>query len=411
MNKVLVLDSSKVTTLLIQEALQQGGFVCDLAQTYEEAEKLIAENNYFVGLSSVVLKGVKAGEGIDLFIKNNIPAIAVTSTLSEDVLKDLSKKDIVDYVLKKSEHIDYIVRTVRRVSKNRGLKVMVVDDSKSVRAWLSNILGRQGLTVLQAEDGADAAEIFDRNPDIKLVLTDYTMPRMDGVQLTAHLRTLRPSDELSVIVLSSDSKSGTAPLFLKIGANDFIHKSARIEEILCRVNSNLEILELIAESRDRANKDFLTGLWNRRYFFEKCEPVYKKCQEIGHGIALALLDIDYFKKVNDTYGHEAGDIVLKKFSTLLREYVGDKGLPARVGGEEFYVMLNSVAPDEIVPFLDGFRKQVEELTVSFNGQKIRFTVSIGVTSDAGGSLSNMISRADDLLYEAKTSGRNRVLSS
>ncbi|WP_419778325.1 diguanylate cyclase [Maridesulfovibrio sp.] len=409
MNKVLILDSSKVTASFLQRHLEKAGFSCDLAHSYDEAEKFIAEQDYFVGLSSIVLEGVPAGKGVDLLIENNIPAIAVTSTLNETVLDELSKKNIVDYVIKKSEHIDYIVRIVRRVFKNRNLKVMVVDDSKAVRSWLSSILEKQGLTVLQASDGQEASKVFYSNTDVKLVLTDYAMPEMDGVQLTAHLRTLRPMDELSIIVLSSDSKSRTAPFFLKTGANDFIHKSASVEEILCRVNANLETLELIAESRDRANKDFLTGLWNRRYFFEHSEPLYGSFAELGRGLSIAMIDIDHFKKVNDTYGHDAGDEVLKVFAKMLADYVGERGLAARFGGEEFAVVFDGLAPEDLHDFLEGFRRQVEELVIEYHGQVIRFTASIGFTTDMGESLSGMLNLADEQLYAAKTSGRNRVL--
>ena len=408
MKKVLILDSSKVTASLLRRHLENAGFSCDLAHSYAEAQKYISEQDYFVGLSSIVLEGVSAGKGVDLLIENEIPAIAVTSNLDENILDELSKKNIVDYVIKKSEHIDYIVRIVSRIFKNRNLKVMVVDDSKAVRTWLSSILENQGLTVLQAEDGEEASKVFYSNTDIKLVLTDYSMPNMDGVQLTAHLRTLRPMDELSIIVLSSDSKSRTAPFLLKTGANDFIHKSASIEEILCRVNSNLETLELIAESRDRANKDFLTGLWNRRYFFEHAEPQYSNYAKLGQGLSMAMMDIDHFKKINDTYGHDAGDEVLKNFAKMLADYVGEYGLVARFGGEEFAIVFNGLSPEELNDFLEGFRKQVEELEIEYNGQVIKFTVSVGFTTDMGESLSAMINLADEQLYEAKAAGRNRV---
>ncbi len=409
MAKVLILDSSKVTAAFIQNTLHHAGFSCDLAYSYGDARKLIAENNYFVGLSSIILEGVEAGRGVDLLLENKIPAIAVTSSLDEKVLTELSQKDIVDYVLKKNEHAEYIVRIVSRVYKNKGLKVMVVDDSNSVRKWISNILKRQGLEVLTAADGKEASKLFYKNPDLKLVLTDYTMPGMDGIQLTAHLRTIRPMDELSIIVLSSDSNSRTAPLFLKTGANDFIHKSASVEEILCRVNSNLESLELLEESRERANKDFLTGIWNRRYFFEYAEPLHQTAIQQDREVCLAIMDIDHFKRVNDTYGHDAGDAVLKSFSAMLKDYVGESGLAARFGGEEFTVILDNISIDEFENFLNGFRKLIESSPIKFKEDVIEFTISIGATSIKENSLTGMISRADDMLYEAKTSGRNKVL--
>lgn len=327
MDKVLILDSSKVTASFIQRTLHKADFVCDVAYSYNEGKQLIAENDYFVGISSLFLEGTESGGGLDLLLENGINAIAATSSLDDQVLSDLFKKEIVDYVFKKTEHAEYIVRIVRRVYKNKKIKVMIVDDSASVRIWMAKILRRQGLNVLTASDGREACKIFYSNPDIKLILTDYTMPEMDGIELTAHLRTILPMDELSIIVLSSDSHSRTAPLFLKTGANDYIHKSASIEEILCRVNANLDALELIEESRSRANKDFLTGIWNRRYFFEYAEPIYKKYSDEGCSLSLALMDIDYFKNVNDTYGHDAGDIVLKEFSAMLANYVGKGDWP------------------------------------------------------------------------------------
>nr|WP_203544888.1 diguanylate cyclase [Desulfovibrio sp. JC010] len=395
--------------MFIQTTLQKAGFDCDHANTYGRAQEFIAANDYFAGLSSMVLDGVEYGSGINLLLEHRIPAIAVTASLDEQVLKTLSTKNIVDYVLKKPDQADYIARIVSRVYKNQDVKVLVVDDSASVRDWISRILKRQGLKVLQAEDGKAATKIFYRNSDIKLVLTDYNMPEMDGLRLTAHLRTIRSMDELSIIVLSSDTKSRTAPLFLKQGANDFIQKGASVEEILCRVNSNLEFLELIQASRDRANKDFLTGLWNRRYFFEYGEPLYSQSFSADRELCVVMLDIDHFKKINDTFGHDAGDQVLIDFSALLAEFVGDLGLVSRFGGEEFTIILDGVQADGLMDFLEEFRAQVENFAVEFKGKIINMTVSIGATANMDESLTAMIGRADDKLYEAKRSGRNRIL--
>jgi len=395
--------------MFIQANLNKAGFVCDHASTYEKAQKLIAANDYFVGLSSMVLDGVEYGMGINLLLDHRIPAIAVTASLDDHVLDTLSKKNIVDYVLKKSDQTDYIARIVNRVHRNRGLKVLIVDDSSAVRDWISQILIRQGLTVLRAADGHEACKVFYQNNDIKLVLTDYAMPEMDGLRLTAQLRSIKSMDELGIIVLSSDTKSRTAPLFLKQGANDYIQKKASVEEILCRVNSNLEILELLEDSRNRANKDFLTGVWNRRYFFEYGVPLYEQSQLGGPEFSVGMLDIDHFKKINDNYGHDAGDEVLKKFSELLVGYVGEGGVVCRFGGEEFAILLDEVEADELVGFLEDFRALTEGFSVKFKDQIINFTVSIGATANMDSSLTAMVSRADEKLYEVKRSGRNKVL--
>ncbi|WP_291328124.1 diguanylate cyclase [Desulfovibrio sp. UCD-KL4C] len=409
MGKVLIIDSSKATALFLKRTLEQADFDCDTAYSLAEATLLISQNKYFVGLCSLIFDGHEPGEGIDLLIDNGIPAIVVTASLDDDQLKDILKKNIIDYVLKRQEHSEYIVRIVRRVYNNKNIKVMVVDDSTTMRRWISAILIRQGITVLQAENGVEACKVFAEHPDIKLILTDYTMPEMDGQELTAKLRLIRHMDELSIIVLSSDDNSRTAPLFLKTGANDFIHKSASVEEILCRVNSNLEIMELLEESRDRANRDFLTGMWNRRYFFEHAFPLFDESEDNGSPLSIALLDIDHFKNVNDNYGHDVGDLVLKAFAIKIIEYFGEKGLCSRFGGEEFTVLLQGVDSAELEGYVDGFREMIEISSLPYRREELKFTISIGVTSNIKLGLDGMINRADELLYEAKTSGRNKVV--
>ncbi|OEU69878.1 MAG: diguanylate cyclase response regulator [Desulfovibrio sp. S3730MH75] len=409
MDKVLIIDASRVTAHFIKMTLEYAGFECDIAQSLEYAADMIAQNEYFVGLCSLVYEGHESGDGIDLLVTNGIPAIVVTASLDDNQLKEILKKNIVDYVLKKTEHSEYIVRIVKRVYSNRKIKVMVVDDSVTVRHWIAAVLRRQGLTVLEAGGGEEAYEIFTENQDVKLILTDYSMPGMDGRELTAKLRRCRQMDELSIIVLSSDENSRTAPLFLKTGANDFIHKSASVEEILCRVNSNLEMLELLEESRMRANKDYLTGIWNRRYFFEYAEPLFLDLEESGKKLAIVMLDIDHFKNVNDTYGHDVGDLVLKGFSARLADYFDSVGLSARFGGEEFTVIIEDVDPEELETFVNGFREIIESYSLAHRGDTITYTVSIGVSTDVSLGLDAMINRADALLYEAKTSGRNKVV--
>jgi len=409
LEKVLIIDSSKATAHFLKRTLEQADFNCDTASSLEDATILISQNKYFVGLCSLIFDGHDVGEGIDLLVENGIPAIVVTASLDDDQLRDILKKNIIDYVLKRQEQSEYIVRIVKRVYNNKNTKVMVVDDSTTMRRWISAILAKQGITVLQAENGVEACKVFAENSDIKLILTDYTMPEMDGQELTAKLRLIRHMDELSIIVLSSDENSRTAPLFLKTGANDFIHKSASVEEILCRVNSNLEIMELLEESRDRANRDFLTGMWNRRYFFEHAFPLFNESEDNCTPLGVALLDIDHFKNVNDNYGHDVGDLVLKDFASKIVEYFGEKGLCSRFGGEEFTVLLQGVEYAELKSYVDGFRKMIEMSSLPYRCEELKFTVSIGVTSNTKLGLDGMINRADELLYKAKTSGRNKVV--
>lgn len=408
MEKVLIADASRVTAHLVRNQLLGEGFVCDIAGSREDVDQLMSSNRYFVALSGLSFEGMEDGEMIDYLLSRKVPTIVVTSTMDERTIRVYQNKGIVDYVLKRSENINYLHRLVRRVQRNRKIKVLVVDDAATVRHMIRTILTNQQLQVHEASNGREALRVIEENPDIKLMMTDYNMPEMDGHQLTLAVRDEHPMDRMGIIVLSSAGDSSAPALFLKSGANDFIHKSASYEEILCRVNGNLDFLELLAESRQRAERDFLTGLRNRRAFFDLAESRISLARGEEHSISLAMLDIDHFKNINDNYGHDVGDVVLKEFAGRLEGYVGDKGIVARFGGEEFCCLLTGPRVNGLA-ILDGFRRAIEAQSIKIGATDIRYTVSIGVTTNMDGTLKDAITRADNNLYAAKNGGRNRVV--
>ncbi|MFP3929281.1 MAG: diguanylate cyclase, partial [Desulfobacteraceae bacterium] len=196
--------------------------------------------------------------------------------------------------------------------------------------------------------------------------------------------------------------------FLKLGANDFLAKPFSTEEFYARVTQNIELMEFIEELRETAIRDPMTKLYNRRYFFEEGPKLLEEADKAGVPVTMAMIDIDRFKDINDRFGHEAGDAVIVRVADFLTQAFGKSHVISRFGGEEFCVLAYGLSSDRSSRFFDDFRRLVEHSEVRCSGDRIRFTVSVGVVTGMHRSLDALIREADRLLYSAKRHGRNRV---
>lgn len=182
------------------------------------------------------------------------------------------------------------------------------------------------------------------------------------------------------------------------------------EEVFIITIDDISDLEEQKEKiKEMANQDYLTKLYNRRYFFDIAEKIFENSKrEINH-ISIALVDIDHFKKVNDTYGHDGGDFVLASFAHILKNNLRKADVICRYGGEEFCILLVTKEKDDAFEVMDNLRKTVEKETFLFGQQEIKFTFSGGICNSQESSLDEMIKKADEKLYKAKENGRNRIL--
>ncbi|MEE8371314.1 MAG: diguanylate cyclase, partial [Sphingomonadales bacterium] len=216
-------------------------------------------------------------------------------------------------------------------------------------------------------------------------------------------------DELAVIGMSSFGDTNLSSRFIKMGANDFISKPFRAEELFCRINQNLDLIENVRALNNAATKDFLTGLHNRRFFFDAAESIIAGAGRSGSPVAVALLDIDKFKAVNDTFGHDAGDAVLVGLAGVLAASVRKSDIVARFGGEEFCLLLSGHDPDYLEAHFKKLLREVWANRVPHEGTELRVTASIGVVEATSNDIEALIGEADALLYQAKEAGRNRAL--
>jgi len=310
---------------------------------------------------------------------------------------------------------------INKSAKNSGPLplILLVEDSHTTTALLSKYLGSH-YRLLHAEDGAAAWRMLAEHPEIDLVLTDINMPNMTGHQLLVRIR---KSDEphfqnLPVIVMTTAEDNVDRNLAFLNGANDFITKPIDEMELLARVNVHHKLSRTIREleqSRralgELATTDPLTKLKNRRAFFDNGAKCLSQALRHESDLAVILLDIDFFKRINDTYGHQVGDEALLMVARILSELARDVDTVARIGGEEFALLLPDTNRLGAAVLAERIRAAIEREQHVVGDKIVPMTVSIGIAShraDAPDSIDQMLNVADTRLYIAKKNGRNRI---
>lgn len=413
--KILLLEDSEPFAKAISIKLKKElGWQVVIAKNFAELKDILPDSNhdFFVGIFDYYLPDSSNGEAIDYGIANSLPIIVLTGSYEARTRESLVQKDIIDYVLKRSiEDIDYLISLIRQLHRNIYTKVLVVDDSSFYRGTLGTLLKGQLYDVYEARDGLEALEIMDEQKDIAIVLTDYFMPNMDGFELVTRLRKKYSKDELAIIAISGDTSEEMVSKFLKFGANDYIKKPFSKEEFICRVNNNAEHLSLIKFQKALTNVDFLSGLFNRRYFMEAGQMLYVNSVRGNISFVTGIFDIDNFKQINDRYGHDVGDLVIKDFAKCLTTCFRTSVIVARFGGEEFCVILTEIEDMYVERTFEKVLKMVRgREIVTKNNNVVSYTVSVGVCATLMESLDAMLKVADEMLYEAKKTGKNKVVT-
>jgi two-component system, cell cycle response regulator len=304
-------------------------------------------------------------------------------------------------------------------------KILVVDDSRTQLDWLVQVLQREGYDVRAAATGKEAVyKVRTEPPD--LVLLDMILPDMDGLEVLRLVKA-RPDDQfIPVIILSVKSDLDSKVAGLRIGADDFLAKPFAEAEILARCAAMLRIKNLQDQLRATQHKleeqsitDGLTGLKNRRLFDERLEEEFRRAQRYSDPVSLIMVDLDHFKEVNDRFGHQMGDTVLREAAACIRASIRDPDICARYGGEEFAVILpkthlsGALAVAERIWRELGAKVYHQQVPASgaTGAVELRVTASIGLAffpSKDITTASTLVKFADEALYQAKRSGRNTI---
>lgn len=411
-NKILIVEDNKALAKLIAKKMEDNTEMqVDVAHSLAEAQAFLTKaKDYFITLLDLNLPDAPNGEVVDFVASKGLPIIVLTGSMDDKTRETFMDKDIVDYVYKGNmSDVNYIFHMIDRLKNNKQYKVMVVEDVMQTRNDVKKILQNLQFQVFTAAHGEEAMNYFADNPDIKLVVSDYGMPVKDGLEVLKELREQKDKNELGVIMMTSANENVSGAVFLKNGANDFIAKPFLKEELICRVNNTIENMENINKIANFANKDFLTGLFNRRYFYDDMQGYLASLEENPMPYAVAVIDVDGLKNINDKYGQYSGDKILKLLAKKLIDDTKSSDIAARFGGGEFCVLLKNVSQEDAVKFFVGLRAAIAANPVNIKNESVKISVSIGVTfGKSDYNVDEILELADEALYRAKQNGRNRV---
>jgi diguanylate cyclase (GGDEF)-like protein len=300
-----------------------------------------------------------------------------------------------------------------------GFRLLIVDDSDAIRAEIKSVLveSPDDIEFAEAANGVEALKTLTTSA-IDLVLCDVQMPVMDGFQFLRLMRARPEQASTPIIMLTGHDDPAEKVFGLENGATDYVTKPFMPGELAARVHVQLKLKSLQDDLRnmsdrfrDLSNTDFLTNLFNRRYFMEVAGLELKRCQRYKLTVSLLMVDLDHFKRINDTLGHHAGDQVLIELGQVMRSVFRTTDVVARYGGEEFVLMLPQTTVQEAKQPAEKLRALLKQTAIGPVGVG-ELSCSIGAAqfpAQKVDSLESLIERADQALYRAKTSGRDRVV--
>jgi two-component system cell cycle response regulator len=288
------------------------------------------------------------------------------------------------------------------------MRIVVVDISRTVLKIVGRMLEARGHDVVPFTDGQEALAFIKTNLDVAAVITSAELISMTGIEMCWETRLLANNQRpIYIVLMSSNYDRRHLAEALDMGADDFIGKPPAAEELYARLRAAERLAFMQNELVRLATTDPLTGVRNRRAFFERAEQA---CSRAANGAALSaiMFDVDHFKKINDMYGHDVGDEALRE---VTRAATIGNAILGRLGGEEFAILLENTALPEAVALAEHLRKNLAALRFEAAPKRLTLTCSFGVSEwRRGDTIDTLLKRADTALYEAKNSGRNRVVA-
>lgn len=298
----------------------------------------------------------------------------------------------------------------KRLDVLKELSILYVEDEKDIREPIIEFLKRRAKEIYSATNGVEGLDLYVKySPDI--VITDINMPKMNGLEMSARIKDINRNAQ--IIIMTAHSQEELLLKAIEIGINRYVLKPVEREKLMEAIFASVDIIVLEKEVEEQkkkleemATKDMLTGIYNRQKFNEILSIEFYKNKRYGRISSIIMFDIDYFKTVNDNYGHLVGDEVLKWVCKQVKENIRVSDAFARWGGEEFVILASETNLEDGVKLAEKLRKIIEDGKFR---PDLKITCSFGVTqTDGSEEINQVIKRCDDALYSAKRNGRNRV---
>ena len=301
------------------------------------------------------------------------------------------------------------------MNQDKAYTILVVDDAKDTQMLLEFDLSAAGYQVISCDSGEESLGILE-SVDVDLILLDMYMPGLSGLETLTKIKIAPISEQIPVIMLSASTDEDEVVAALELGAGDYVTKPYVAKVLLARIRTAIRLKEKTAQLEYLAKTDFLTSMNNRGNFFELSSKAISLANRGEQPLVVAMFDIDFFKQVNDNFGHDAGDQVLRTFSQIMTDIFRDYDIVGRIGGEEFAVCLPNTSSGDAFIACDRLRQEVEQTSINITDDDntdeiINITVSVGLVLAQGDYLTidELLKQADRALYSAKENGRNQVV--
>jgi len=302
-----------------------------------------------------------------------------------------------------------------------NMRVLVAEDDLTARAILTGILKKWGYDIIAVKDGQAAWDLLQQTDSPKLVILDWMMPEMDGLEVIQRVRKSTLTHPPYIILLTSKDEKSDILMGLETGANDYIKKPFDTEELFARVRVGQRTIELQSSLYETqynleqlAGHDSLTGIFNRRAILEQLAKELSRIQRKnirgqGDGLSVGFFDIDHFKQINDQYGHQAGDEVLCALVDFLSKQIRIYDTFGRLGGDEFLILAPGMDTANYKNLFERLVSSISTARIKTNSGELALTVSMGVAiGGAESSVDQLLNDADAAMYQAKRQGGNRV---
>jgi diguanylate cyclase (GGDEF)-like protein len=414
--RVLLVEDTRLYSFAVRSLLEAnfGLIVIHCATFAALRHELDSDTRGFsLAILDLCLADAANGEALDLVQARAIPSIVFSGFTSERRREEIMSKDVVDIVYKNSpSSLESLGSSVDRVLSLSRPQLLLVDPQGENDSAMVAALASCSFTVDVCTSTTDALSILDASQNTELVVVRSDLAEKDSYCFLELLKTRFGDDAVRVIGFSQNKGRDDVARFLGAGGDDFVHLPTSPADVESRLVHTLTIHKQIQSLQRMASRDYLTDLLNRRYFFDRGPKLVDICLRQQAPVCAALLDIDHFKRLNDTHGHEIGDLVLKAVSRKILALVGEKQhLPARIGGEEFAILFTNLDIEQAYEFCERIRMEIAAIRVVVDDEDLSVTISMGLASISDAeTFDNYLNAADQYLYLAKHSGRNRVFS-
>lgn len=411
MNSILFIDNSELLKKIFTRLFVNKGFHFFTGSSIKDLKKTLKDTGVDLIITSLELE-LGSGEEIIDYVNSRFPDIPIIVLSSNDgvkLRKKLFSMGIIDFISKKNseekliKYIDRLIKDDGVYQELRNIKIAILEDNELDFKIIKKIFEIHEITNIDYFKYAE--DLLKTEKEYSLYLIDLVLIDSSGEQVIVELR--EKIQNAVIIAISGVDHYKAISNVLLSGADDYLVKPLNENIFMARISTNVRNFMLNKQLAEMVVTDGLTGVYNHNYIYERIEVEIQRAKRYSKDLSVVMYDIDHFKSVNDSFGHQAGDEVLEKIAQTLKSSVRSMDIVGRYGGEEFVLILPETPQNGAYLTAERIRKNIESL--HFNEKSLRITISGGVVSLTNENALELINKADKLLYKAKANGRNQIM--